>query len=109
MNIAMLAFNLMSFPGQALIKHPDVQHGKASVQNTLTPRYKVFARPAFIATEIRKPILNLAIAMQQLAWIKGWGARRKYSTYPLNSSRFIRLDYFSIGNFGWTPDLRVLS
>jgi hypothetical protein len=36
-----------------------------------TLRYKLFAKPAYITTESRRPILNLAIAMQQRAWIKG--------------------------------------
>lgn len=72
MNTVMLAFNLMSLMRQALMKHADVQHSKPPIQHTLqTLRYKLFAKPAFITTEGRKPVLNLAVAMQQRAWIQG--------------------------------------
>ena len=76
----MLAFNLMSLMRQALMKHPDAQHSKAPIQHTLqTLRYKLFAKPGFITTEARKPILNLAIAMQQRAWIQGlWGDAKTF-------------------------------
>ena len=72
MNTVMLSFNLMSLMRQALMKYPDVQHSKPPIQHTLqTLRYKLFAKPAFITTEGRKPVLNLAVAMQQRAWIQG--------------------------------------
>ena len=41
------------------------------IQHTLqTLRYKLFAKPAYTTTEERKPILNLAKAMQQRQWMK---------------------------------------
>jgi len=78
MNTVMLAFNLMSLMRQTLLKHSDVQHGKTPIQHTLqTLRYKLFAKPAFITTEGRKPILHLTIAMQQRAWMQGlWDAAK---------------------------------
>ncbi|MFZ2219942.1 MAG: hypothetical protein WAV85_14850, partial [Rhodoferax sp.] len=36
-----------------------------------TLRYKLFAKPAYTTTEGRKPILNLAMAMQHRQWMKG--------------------------------------
>jgi len=42
------------------------------VQHTLqTLRYKLFAKPAYITTESQTPILHLAVAMQQRAWVQG--------------------------------------
>ena len=39
----------------------------------------VFAKPAYIATESRKPILNLAIAMQQRTWMQGlWDTAKAF-------------------------------
>ena len=36
-------------------------------------------KPAYITIESRKPILNLAIAMQQRAWMQGlWDAAKKF-------------------------------
>ncbi|MFN5543121.1 MAG: hypothetical protein ACK499_12555, partial [Betaproteobacteria bacterium] len=43
-----------------------------SVQHTLqTLRYKLFAKAAYITTESRRPILNMALAMQQRTWMQG--------------------------------------
>jgi hypothetical protein len=40
-----------------------------------TLRYKLFAKAAYLTTEGRKPILNMAIAMQQRTWMRGiWDA-----------------------------------
>ena len=77
-NCVMLAFNLMSSMRQALMKHPDVCRSKVPIQHILqTLRYKPFAKPTFITHEGRKPILNLAIAMQQRARIQGlWDAAK---------------------------------
>ena len=76
LNMVMLAFNLMSLMRQAVIKSPAAQGSKAAIQHTLkTLRYKLFAKPAYVTTQGRKPILNLAIAMQQRVWIQGlWEA-----------------------------------
>ena len=76
LNMVMLAFNLMSLMRQAVIKSPAAQGSKAAIQHTLkTLRYKLFAKPAYVTTQGRKPILNLAIAMQQWVWIQGlWEA-----------------------------------
>ena len=80
MNTVMLAFNLMSLMRQALMKHPEVRQSKTPIQHTpQTLRYRRFAKPAFITTVGRKPILNLAIAMQQRAWIEGlWDATKAF-------------------------------
>jgi hypothetical protein len=44
-----------------------------------TLRYKLFAKPAYITTESRKPILNVAVAMQQRAWMQGlWDAAKTF-------------------------------
>lgn len=76
LNTVMLAYNLMSLLRQVLLKTSAVKHSSTSVQHTLqTLRYKLFAKAAYITTESRKPILNLALAMQQRAWMQGlWDA-----------------------------------
>jgi hypothetical protein len=73
LNTVMLAYNLMSLFRQVLLKSVVVKNGVSTqVQHTLqTLRYKLFAKPAYTTTESRKPILNLAIAMQHRAWIQG--------------------------------------
>ena len=50
------------------------------IQHTLQSlRYKLFAKPAYTTTEDRKPILSLAIAMQQRQWMKGlWDEATKF-------------------------------
>ena len=66
----------------------------APIQHTLqTLRYTLFAKPAFITHERRKPILNLAIACSSERGYKVCGMPQKPSTYPPNSSRFTRLEY----------------
>ena len=68
----MLAYNLMSSLRQVLLKTRVVKHCSTAVQHTLhTLRYKPFAKAAYITTENRQPILNLALAMQQRAWMQG--------------------------------------
>ena len=76
LNTVMLAYNLMSLLRQVLLKTSALKHSSTSVQHTLqTLRYKLFAKAAYITTEGRKPILNLALAMQQRAWMQGlWDA-----------------------------------
>ena len=72
----MLAYNLMSLLRQVLLKTSIVKHSSTSIQHTLqTLRYKLFAKAAHITTESRRPILNLALAMQQRVWMQGlWDA-----------------------------------
>ena len=76
LNTVMLAYNLMSLLRQVLLKTSAVQHSSNSVQHTLqTLRYKLFVKAGYITTESRKPILNLALAMQQKTWMQGlWDA-----------------------------------
>ena len=72
LNTVMLAYNLMSLLRQVLLKTSAVKHSSSTVQHTLqTLRYKLFAKAAYITTESRKPILNLALTMQQRAWMQG--------------------------------------
>ena len=80
LNTVMLAYNLMSLLRQVLLKTSAVKHSSTSVQHTLqTLRYKLFAKAAYITTESRKPILNLALAMQQRAWMQGlWDASKTF-------------------------------
>jgi DNA-directed RNA polymerase subunit L len=80
LNTVMLAYNLMSLLRQVLLKTSAVKHSSQSVQHTLqTLRYKLFAKPAYITTESRKPILNLALAMQQRAWMQGlWDGAKTF-------------------------------
>lgn len=80
LNVVMLAYNLMSLFRQVLLKTSLVRSSPAPVQHTLqTLRYKLFAKAAYITTEARKPILNLAVAMQQRVWMKGlWEATNTF-------------------------------
>ena len=80
LNTVMLAYNLMILLRQVLFKSSAVKHSSISVQHTLqTLRYKLFAKPAYITTESRKPILHLAVAMQQRAWVQGlWDASKTF-------------------------------
>ncbi len=79
-NAVMLAYNLMSFLRQVLLKTSTVKSGSSTIQHTLqTLRYKQFAKPAYITTENRKSILHMAIAMQQRAWMQGlWDAAKTF-------------------------------
>ena len=89
LNTVMLAYdqrkslwdNLMSLLRQVLLKTSAVQHSSNAVQHTLqTLRYKLFAKAAYITTESQKPILNLALAMQQRAWMQGlWDASKTFN------------------------------
>ena len=80
LNTVMLAYNLMSLLRQVLLKTSAVKHSSNTVQHTLqTLRYQLFAKPAYITTESRQPILHLALAMQQRAWMQGmWGAAKTF-------------------------------
>ena len=81
LNVVMLAYNLMSLFRQILLKTSIVRSSYGPVQHTLqTLRYKLFAKAAYITTEARKPILNLAMAMQQRVWMKGlWEAANTFN------------------------------
>jgi hypothetical protein len=80
LNTVMLAYNLMSLIRQVLLKTSAVRHSSNTVQHTLqTLRYKLFAKAGYITTESRKPILNLAMAMQQRTWMHGlWDASKTF-------------------------------
>jgi len=42
-------------------------------------RYKQFSKPGYIANESRQPIINLAVAMEQRAWMLGlWDASKTF-------------------------------
>ena len=74
------ADSLMSLMRQVLLKTSAVKHSSSSVQHTLqTLRYKLFAKAGYITTESRKPIINLAVAMQQRTWMQGlWDASKAF-------------------------------
>ena len=74
-NTLMLAYNLMSLLRQMLLKNSTTKHSSNNTQHTLqTLRYKLFT-----TTESRKPILNVAVAVQQRAWIQGlWDASKAF-------------------------------
>jgi hypothetical protein len=81
LNTVMLAYNLMSLFRQVLLKSEVMKKGVSTpIQHTLqTLRYKLFAKPAYITTESRKSILNLAMAMQQRQWMQGlWDQARQF-------------------------------
>ena len=80
LNTVMLAYNLMSLLRQVLLKTSAIKHSSTDVQHTLqTLRYKLFAKAAYITTESRKPIINMAVAMQQRAWMQGlWEASKTF-------------------------------
>jgi hypothetical protein len=58
LNTVMIAYNLMSLFRQVLVKSEVVKKGASvPIQHTLqTLRYKLFAKPAYVTTEGRKPI-----------------------------------------------------
>ncbi len=80
LNTVMLAYNLMSLLRQVLLKTTPNKRTTNEIQHTLqTLRYKVFAKAAYITTESRKPILNMALAMQQRAWMQGlWDGSKTF-------------------------------
>jgi hypothetical protein len=92
MNTVMIAYNLMSLLRHALLKTSTAKQSSNTIQHTLqTRRYKLFAKPAYITTKSRKPILNMAMAMQQQTWMQGlWDASKAFKlpvkVKPLYSS-----------------------
>jgi len=85
LNTVMLAYNLMSLFRQVLLKAVVVRKGVSEpIQHTLqTLRYKLFAMPAYTTTEGRKPILNLAMAMQKRQWMQGLWDQAKQFDLPV--------------------------
>lgn len=85
LNTVMLAYNLMSLFRQVLLKTVVVRKGVSEpIQHTLqTLRYKLFAKPAYTTTESRKPILNLAMAMQKRQWMQGLWDQAKQFDLPV--------------------------
>ncbi len=81
LNTVMLAYNLMRLFRQVLRKTVVVRKGVSEpIQHTLqTLRYKLFAKPAYTTMESRKPILNLALAMQKRQWMQGlWDQAKQF-------------------------------
>ncbi len=59
---------------QGLLKGRTVTPASHSGQHTRqTLRDQLFAKAAYITPESRQPILNLAVAMPQRAWMQGVG------------------------------------
>lgn len=90
LNMAMLAYNLMSLFRQALVKATVKKNGvDTPISHTLqTLRYKLFARPAYVTTESRKHIFNMSLAMQQREWLKGlWDQARSFDLPVTFASR----------------------
>lgn len=84
LNVAMLAYNLMSLFRQAVLKTAVLQHGAQDVQHTLkTLRYKLFAKAGYIVTQGRKDILKLCVAMRQREWLEGLWDRSKTFDMPV--------------------------
>lgn len=85
LNTVMLAYNLMSLFRQVLLKTVVVKSGVCEpIQQTLqTLRYKLFAKPAYTTTRGRKPILNLALAMQTRQWMQGLWDQAKQFDLPV--------------------------
>lgn len=84
LNFALLAYNLMSLFRQAVLRTAIIQNGSKDVQHTLkTLRYKLFAKAGYIATQGRKDILKLCVAMRQREWIEGLWDRSKTFSLPV--------------------------
>ena len=84
LNVAMLAYNLMSLFRQAVLKTNVIQSGGKDVQHTLkTLRYKLFAQAGYITTPGRKNILKLCVAMRQRQWLEGLWDRSKTFSLPV--------------------------
>ncbi|HJW81351.1 MAG TPA: IS1380 family transposase [Acidiferrobacterales bacterium] len=84
LNVAMLAYNLMSLFRQAVLKAAVITGDKKDVQHTLkTLRYKLFAKAGYITTRGRKDILKLCVAMRQRQWLEGLWDRSKAFSLPV--------------------------
>lgn len=85
LNVALLAYNLMSLFRQAVLKASALHSGGQDIQHTLkTLRYKLFAKAGYTTTEGRKDILKLAIAMRQRQWMEGLWDRSKTFSLPVH-------------------------
>ncbi len=85
----MLAFNLMSLLRQAVLRSASSLPGQ-NVQHTLkTLRYKLFAQPAYLTHEGRKPVLILATALQRREWLQGiWDQAKTFDVPVLLPSNY---------------------
>lgn len=84
LNVALLAYNLMSLFRQAVLKASAQHSGGQDIQRTLkTLRYKLFAKAGYTTTEGRKDILKLAITMRQRQWMEGLWDRSKTFSLPV--------------------------
>ena len=80
LNTVRWAYNLRRLLRQVLLKTSAVKPASCTVQHTLqTLRYKLFAKAGYLTTDSRKPILNLALAMQQRSGLQGlWDASKTF-------------------------------
>ncbi len=84
LNVALLAYNLMSLFRQAVLKASALRSDGQDIQHTLkTLRYKLFAQAGYTTTDGRKDILKLAIAMRQRQWMEGLWDRSKTFSLPV--------------------------
>jgi len=87
LNIAMLAYHLMSLFRQAVLKAAVATGTTKDVHHTLkTLRYKLFAKAGYLTCEGRKDILKLALAMHKREWFTGLWDRSKTFALPLHFS-----------------------
>lgn len=88
LNMAMLAYNLMSLFRQAALRASVWRKGvEVELQQTLrTLRYRLFARVGYTGKEGRKPVLKLAIAIQSRQWFEGIWNRAKTFDLPITFS-----------------------
>ncbi len=89
LHTVMMAFNLMSLFKQALLKQTIRKTSKSGtdqpIQHTLsTLRHQLFAQPAFITHEGRRPLLKLATAMHKREWITGLWDQSKHFDLPVH-------------------------
>lgn len=84
LNMAMLAYNLMSLFRQAVLKRVVRQGDPQAVQHTLkTLRYKLFAKAGYLTQAGRKDTLKLALAMHKREWFAGLWERSKTFEAPV--------------------------
>ena len=86
LQLAMLAFNLMSLFRQTVLRSTVPRAGKQKpVQHTLsTLRQRLFAKAGRIAEEKSRKVLKLAMAMQPRQWFKGIWHRARAFEIPIN-------------------------
>lgn len=88
LNMAMIAYNLMSLFRQAAMRATVKRKGvEAELHQTLrTLRYQVFAKPAYTGKEGRLPVLKFAIPNQHREWFEGLWNRSKTFDLPVTFS-----------------------